>query len=140
MHYLLELYSPKPAWLALDGTARQSYFATVGAGMAALSGSGAEALAMGAVDGGKLHAAAQQFYAVWRFPDEAALDALLAGIAATGWHDYFDTLNAAGPAVDFRCATLGEQDRGSGAIRQRSANNPAARFPLPHQRLGIFSA
>ena len=101
MHYLLELYSPKPAWLALDGTARQAYFATVGAGMAALSGSGAEALAMGAVDGGKLHAAAQQFYAVWRFPDEAALDALLAGIAATGWHDYFETINAAGPAVDF---------------------------------------
>ena len=87
MHYLLELYSPKPAWLALDGAARQAYFATVGAGMAALSGSGAEALAMGAVDGGKL--------------DEAALDALLAGIAATGWHDYFDTINAAGPAVDF---------------------------------------
>ncbi len=38
MHYLLELYSPKPAWLALDGAARQAYFDTVGAGMAALSG------------------------------------------------------------------------------------------------------
>lgn len=72
------------AWLALDGAARQVYFDTVGA-----------------IDGGKLHAAAQQFYAVWRFPDETALDALLSGIAATGWHDYFDTVNAAGPAVDF---------------------------------------
>ena len=101
MHYLLELYSPTPAWLALDGAARQAYFATVGAGMAALAGRGAEALAMGAIDGGKPHAAPQQFYAVWCFPDEAALDALLAGIAATGWHDYFTTLNAAGPAVDF---------------------------------------
>ena len=101
MHYLLELYSPKPAWLALDGAARQAYFATVGAGMAALSGSGAEALAMGAVDGGKLHAATQQFYAVWRFPDEGALDALLAAIAATGWPAYLETINAAGPAVDF---------------------------------------
>ena len=104
MHYLLELYSPKPVWLALDGAARQAYFASVGAGMAAMAampGSGAEALAMGAVDGGKLHAAAQQYYAVWRFPDEAALDALLAAIAATGWHDYFETVNAAGPAVDF---------------------------------------
>ena len=101
MHYLLELYSPKPAWLALDGAARQAYFDRVGAGMAALSGMGAEALAMGAIDGGKLHAAAQQVYAVWRVPDEAALDALLTGIAATGWHDYFDTINAAGTAVDF---------------------------------------
>ena len=100
MHYLLELYSPKPAWLALDAAARQAYFATVGAGMAVLSGSGAEALAMGAVAGGKLHGAPQQCYAVWRFPDEAALDALLAGIAATGWHDYFETINADGPAVD----------------------------------------
>lgn len=101
MHYLLELYSPKPAWLALDVAARQAYFATVGEGMAALSAMGAEALAMGAIDGGKLHAAPQQLYAVWRFPDEAALDALLAGIAATGWHDYFETINAAGPSVDF---------------------------------------
>lgn len=101
MHYLLELYSPKPAWLELDGAARQAYFAMVAGGMAALSGMGAEALAMGAIDGGKLHGAPQQFYAVWRFPDEAGLDALLAGIAATGWHAYFETLNAAGPAVDF---------------------------------------
>ena len=100
MHYLLELYSPKPAWLALDSAARQAYFAAVGAGMAALSGMGAEALAMGAIDGGKLHAAPQQFYAVWRFADALALDALLAGIAATGWHDYFETLNAAGPGVE----------------------------------------
>ena len=101
MHYLLELYSPKPAWLALDGAARQAYFDRIGAGMAALSGLGAEALAMGAVAGGKLHGAPQQCYAVWRFPDEAALDALLAGIAATGWHDYFETINAAGLGVDF---------------------------------------
>ncbi len=29
-----------------------------------------------------------------------ALDMLIAGITATGWHDYFDTVNAAGAGTD----------------------------------------
>jgi hypothetical protein len=30
----------------------------------------------------------------------AAMNALVSGIAASGWHDYFETINAAGPGVD----------------------------------------
>lgn len=37
-----------------------------------------------------------RFMAIWRCPDPAAAEAMLAGIAATGWHDYFDTVNAVG--------------------------------------------
>lgn len=33
-------------------------------------------------------------------PDAAAITVLVSGIAASGWHDYFDTFNAAGPGVD----------------------------------------
>ncbi len=99
-HYLAELYSPKPTWLALDPTARHQFFEKVGAGMAALSSRGIQAIALGEADRGKLYAAPQQFFALWRFPDEAALDALLAAIASTGWHDYFDTVNAAGAGTD----------------------------------------
>lgn len=36
-HYLIELYSPKPAWLALDQAGRAAFFDDVGAGMATLS-------------------------------------------------------------------------------------------------------
>lgn len=98
--YLAELYSPKPAWLALDASARQHFFSAIGAGMEQLSSLGIEIITMSATDATKLHAAPQSFFALWKFPNEAALDALLSGIAASGWHDYFDTQNATGPATD----------------------------------------
>lgn len=101
MHYLAELYTPRPAWLALDQAGRTAFFAAIGAGMASLAAYGIEMLAFGETDRSKPHAAAEPYFAIWRFPDEAALDALLAGIAASGWHDYFETRNAAGRATDF---------------------------------------
>lgn len=100
-HYLAELYTPKSAWLALTGTERQQFFAAIGAAMPALSALGVEALALGKVDQTKAHAAPQTFFAVWRCPDDAALGALVDGIAQSGWHDYFETINAGGEAADF---------------------------------------
>ena len=99
-HYLAELYSPKPAWLALDPNGRRAFFETIGSGMAALSALGVEAIALGEMDAAALHAPSQRFFAIWRAPDAAGIDALVSGIAASGWHDYFDTINATGPGVD----------------------------------------
>ena len=99
-HYLAELYTPKPAWLALSLVERQEFFATIGQGMGALTEMGCEVIALGETEA-VLHAAPQQFFALWRLPDAAAQSALLSGIDATGWHTYFDTINAAGKAVDF---------------------------------------
>lgn len=99
-HYLAELYTPKPAWLDLTNDERQQFFAAISAAMPALSALGIEALALGKVDQTKLHAAPQTFFAVWRCANDAALDALLSGIAQSGWHDYFDTINAGGQATD----------------------------------------
>ena len=111
-HYLAELYTPKPAWLALDAAGRQAFFEAIGAGMAALSALGVEAIALGETDATKIHPAPHRFFAIWRFPDDAALEALLQGIAASGWHDYFDTINAAGPGTDL-----------SGHLAQLAASN-----------------
>ena len=99
-HYLAELYSPKPAWLALDQAGRHRFFEAIGSGMGALSALGVEALALGEADAATLHAPTQKFFAIWRAPDAAAMNALVSGIAASGWHDYFETINAAGPGVD----------------------------------------
>ncbi|CAN7448335.1 hypothetical protein LJR257_002765 [Ensifer adhaerens] len=99
-HYLSELYTSKRTWLSLDAVARQQFFETVGHGMAKLSDLGVEPIAFGEVDAGKLHAASQSYFAIWRVPDEAALDALVSGIAAAGRHDYFETINAAGRGTD----------------------------------------
>ncbi|MCF7646250.1 hypothetical protein KQ944_15275 [Bacillus subtilis] len=99
-HYLAELYSPKAAWIALTKEEKQAFFATIGAGMGSLSEFGIEPLAFGQTDPSQLHPAQQQFFAIWKFSDKASVTALLEAIAATGWHDYFDTINAAGEATD----------------------------------------
>ncbi|MGQ5719393.1 DUF6616 family protein [Pseudochrobactrum asaccharolyticum] len=99
-HYLAELYSPKAAWIALPQEEKQAFFATIGAGMGSLSEFGIEPLAFGQTDPSQLHPAQQQFFAIWKFSDKAAVTILLEAIAATGWHDYFDTINAAGEATD----------------------------------------
>lgn len=98
-HYLAELYTPTPAWLALSPEARQQFFEAIGAGMAGLSALGVEPIALGETDATTLHGASQPFFAIWRGPDASAIDALVQGIAASGWHDYFETVNATGAGV-----------------------------------------
>lgn len=98
--YLAELYSPKPDWLALEPQERMAFFEEVGRGMAALTALNVEPLALGEVDAQLAHAPSQRFFALWKCPDRAALEALVAGIAASGWHEYFETVNAAGTGTD----------------------------------------
>lgn len=99
---LAELYSPKPAWLALDQASRASFFEAVGAGMSNLPAFGIEPVALGETEACAVHAAPQQFFAIWRAPDLKAMDVLISGIAGSGWHDYFDTVNAVGSGIDLR--------------------------------------
>lgn len=95
-YYLTELYSPKDTWMALSKKEKESFFQTVGEGMAALLPLGITVITMGKVDQSKLYPTKETFFALWQFENEDALNALLAGIKATGWHTYFSTTNAAG--------------------------------------------
>lgn len=95
-YYLTELYTPKPAWQALNMQSRQKFLANVQQGMSALAGMGIEAISFGAVDSSWQHASKHAFFALWRFRDEVALHALIAGIEGCGWYNYFATVNAAG--------------------------------------------
>ena len=99
-HYLLELYTPKPAWRALDPEDRAAFFDGIAAGFEPLGQLGIEVLGLGECDPQLLHASHHLFFGLWRAPDEAALKALVDGIAASGWHDYFETVNAGGRGVD----------------------------------------
>ena len=99
-HYLAELYSPRQQWLSLDEASRTGFFETIGAGMGALSALGIEAIALGRTEATTLNAPTQQFFAIWRAPDATAMQALIKGIAASGWHNYFDTINATGAGGD----------------------------------------
>lgn len=100
-YYLVELYSPKPAWAALDQAARAEFFAAIGAGMEALSDLGATAVTLTGIEPGVEHSVGQQFLAIWRCPDKESAETLVAGISASGWHDYFETQNAIGSEGDF---------------------------------------
>ena len=106
---LIELYDPTPEWLALSSQDRQAMFAEIGAGMGGLLALGIKPLAFGEVDAAAAHSAPQRFFAVWRAPDRESLDALMAGIAASGWHSYFATVNAAGAISDL-AVHLGQLD------------------------------
>lgn len=100
-HYLIELYTPNAAWKALPAEQRQQFLGGIQTAMGGLSGLGIEVLALSNTERGIDQASEHRFLGIWRFPDQQARDALLAGIKASGWYDYFDHVNAASDAGGF---------------------------------------
>ena len=98
-HTFIELYTATPAWTTLPPEQRNAFFARIGAGMQRFDPARIMPLAMGRIATGVPRGSGEQFYAVWRCASREEADALVAGIAATGWHDYFTTTHAVG-AVD----------------------------------------
>ena len=100
-HYLVELYTPNATWNALLVEQRQQFLANVANAMVGLASMGVEVLTLAEtephIDQGSEH----RFLGIWRFPDQHARNALLAGIKASGWYDYFDHVNAASSAGSF---------------------------------------
>ncbi|MET3918602.1 hypothetical protein ABID97_005433 [Variovorax sp. OAS795] len=93
--YLVELYSPNARWTEQSSDQRKAFVDGIKNGMAGLATLGIEALALGEIDRTVDHSGKHRFLGIWRFPNLAARDALLAGILASGWYDYFDHINAA---------------------------------------------
>ncbi|WP_425486286.1 DUF6616 family protein [Deinobacterium chartae] len=65
---MTELYSPKPARLALDQNGHRQFFGAIGSGMQAPSSLEVEAVALGATGAATRHAAPQKFCAIRRVP------------------------------------------------------------------------
>ena len=93
--YLVELYSPNARWTEQSSDQRKAFVDGIKNGMAGLATLGIEALALGEIDRTVDHSGEHRFLGIWRFPTPAARDALLAGIRASGWYEYFDHTNAA---------------------------------------------
>jgi hypothetical protein len=100
-HYLVELYTPNEAWLALSTAQRQQFLDHIGAAMGGLSSLGVEILTLTETTPAIDRDSGHRFLGIWRFPDTQARDALLTGIQASGWYGYFDHVNAAGGEGDF---------------------------------------
>lgn len=94
-HYLVELYTPNAAWHALSEAQRSAFIQGIQSGMGSLAQWGVELLTLAETDTTIDNAAPHRFLGIWRFPDAQARNALLAGIAASGWYGYFDHINAA---------------------------------------------
>lgn len=96
--YLVELYTPNAAWTALPVAQRQHFLGNIGSAMGGLAELGVEVLALAETDPGVDQGSGHRFLGIWRFPNQQARDALLAGIKASGWYEYFDHVNAASGA------------------------------------------
>jgi hypothetical protein len=99
--YLIELYTPNSTWKGLSSDERTQYLNNVGAAMGQLTEQGVKALTLTQIDAQIDQSSEHQFLGVWYFPNQEARDALLAGIKASGWYDYFDHVNAAGKEGSF---------------------------------------
>lgn len=100
-HYLVELYTPNAAWMALPVAQRQQFLGNIGNAMSGLASLGVEVLALAETEPGIDQGSEHRFLGIWRFPDEQARNALLTGIKASGWYDYFNHVNAAGSEGGF---------------------------------------
>jgi len=98
-HILIEHYTATHAGAALPPEQRNAFLARIGAGMQQFDATRIAPLAMGRVTRDVPLGSTEQFYAVWQCASRADADALVAGISATGWHEYFTTTNTVG-AVD----------------------------------------
>jgi hypothetical protein len=99
-HFMVELYQPKPSWLALTQAARRAFLEGLVTSLAPVLESGASAIAFGAADPSKAEAAEQRFFALWQLRDEATSDAMLRITLAAGWYDYFDTITIVGESCE----------------------------------------
>ena len=100
-HFLVELYTPNAAWLALPVEQRQQFLGNIGNAMSGLANLGVEVLALAETEPGIDRSSEHRFLGIWRFPDAQARNALLTGIKASGWYDYFNHVNAAGSEGSF---------------------------------------
>lgn len=95
-HYLVELYTPNATWQALPNEQRMEYLSKVGEALGNLSSLGVEVLTLTETISPIDQSTPHQYLGIWRFSDSKAREALLDGIRASGWYQYFDHINAAG--------------------------------------------
>ncbi|MFS6933768.1 DUF6616 family protein [Klebsiella oxytoca] len=101
VYYLVELYTPNAKWKSLTIEQRQQFLSSIGNSMGSLISMGVEVLTLTEIEPGINRGTEHRFLGIWRFSDVQGRDALLDGIKASGWYQYFDHINATGSDGDF---------------------------------------
>jgi hypothetical protein len=96
MYTLVELWTPKPSWLAASRAEREAFMNGVGQAMGQLTAMGVEVLSWNTNDADTSHRADASYFAVWRFPSLDVAQGFEAAVQASGWYDYFEHTNVRG--------------------------------------------
>ncbi|MEU3980406.1 haloalkane dehalogenase [Streptomyces sp. NPDC026672] len=100
MHQVfVELYNYRPQWRELDDERRRAFVFGLSNALADLQRQGVEIIGYGANDPDTDRRAPYDFFSVYRVPDAATRRGFEAGIAASGWYDYFEQVNIGGAAL-----------------------------------------
>ena len=96
-HHLVEHWSYKSTWHDLSQIEREAFAARIAEAVQKMTGAGIRTLGFGRVDHtlDKAHKGFD-FWSIWEMESLEARDAFLAGVAATGWYDYFEHANTGG--------------------------------------------
>ncbi|WP_103381914.1 DUF6616 family protein [Pseudonocardia dioxanivorans] len=95
MHTFIELWTPRPAWLALGADQRQAYLDAVAPALDKLVAAGVEIVGWGRIeDEPDGRGTGHRYVAIWRMPSAAEVALLRKLVADAGWFDYFEQVNA----------------------------------------------
>jgi hypothetical protein len=116
MYLYLELWKPRDAWRALPADERQQLVERIGPAIAGLLESGIELVGFARNDGDTTHRADYAYLAAWRMPSQEHALALENAVTDSGFHDYFEQINARGE-IAAPDAILAHMVRSMGARR-----------------------
>ena len=94
----IELYNYAPAWLNLSEVNRRAFVAVVENAVAEMEAAGVKVVGFGFNDLSTDRRAPYDFFCVYTMPNADFARTFEQQVAASGWYEYFDQVNASGPA------------------------------------------
>ncbi|MEM9609724.1 MAG: DUF6616 family protein [Actinomycetota bacterium] len=93
MYHFIEAWTPNDRWAALSTEDRRAFMDGVAGAIAQMAEGGITTLGWGTNDADTPNRMDHQYVAVWQAPSLEAIEALEAGVQASGWYDFFDQVN-----------------------------------------------
>ena len=99
MKTYIEVWKAKEAWKKLSKEERGAYLAQLAPAIQQLMAGGAEIISWGVNEHITFARADYDFFAIWKFPTEAAVSSFEKLVEGAGWYSYFDQVNLMGDAT-----------------------------------------
>ena len=96
MHLYVELWKARPAWLALAAADRSAWVSNLYPSSREPTSANVELIGFAVTDADAPHGTDYPYMAVWRVSSLQAVQEFEAQRQASGWHDYFEQVNARG--------------------------------------------